>query len=112
MRAPAELRTWRKTAWRKGRRQGRVMPPPRNFLPNQLRDRRSRREIRGFQELPERGGVERRALRAAMQLLAMDAGCHKETIKALVVRAFDIGSHRVANHEDPRAIDDFGALPP
>ena len=62
------------------------MPPPRNFLPNQLRDRRRRREIRGFHELPERSGVEAGVVSAAMQLLAMDAGCHKETIKTLVVR--------------------------
>ena len=88
------------------------MPPPRTFLPNQLRDRRRRREIPHFHELAERGGVERRVLRGAMELLAMDAGGHKETIKALVVRAFDIGSHGVANHEDPHAIDDFGAPPP
>jgi hypothetical protein len=74
------------------------MPPPRNFLPNQRRDRRRRREIRRFHELPEGTGVERRALRGAMQLLAMDAGCHKETIKALVVGAFDIGSHGVTDH--------------
>src|SRR5438105_15874831 len=106
MQAPAELRTRRETAWRKGRRQGRAMPPSRNFLPNQLGDRRRRREIRCFHELPECRGVERRVLRGAMELLAMDAGGYKETIKALVLRAFDIGSHGVTNHEDPRATND------
>src|ERR1700746_3086264 len=87
------------------------MPPP-GSLPNQLRDRRRRREIRCFHEAAERGGVEAGALRGAMQLLAMDAGCHKETIEALVVGAFDIGSQGVANHEDPGALDDFGVWPP
>ena len=90
----------------------RKTPSLQTFLPHQLRDRRRGRKIGGFQELPERGGVERRAFGAAVQLHAMDAGCHKETIKALVVRAFDIGSHGVANHEDPRGVDGFGVRSP
>ncbi len=70
------------------------------------------REVRGFQELPERGSVEAGAC-GAVQLLAMDAGCHKKTIKSLwSVRAFDIGPHGVANHEYPVAIDGLGARPP
>ena len=69
-------------------------------LPDEFRDRRRRRKIRGFQELAECRGIEGSVFRGAMQLLAVDAGGHEQTIKTLIMRALDVGVHGIANHED------------
>src|SRR5208282_2223636 len=80
------------------------------WLPDEFRDRHCRRKIRCFQELAERRRIEGSVFRGAMQLLAVDAGGHEQTIKTLVMRALDIGVHGIANDEDARTIDEGIAM--
>jgi hypothetical protein len=72
----------------------------RSSLPDEFRNRSRRHEIGRCYELAQYLSIERGALRRSMQLFAVYASRHKQAIKAMEVRASDIGFDRIANYQD------------